>query len=169
MPKAASMRVEVKPALLRWARDRAGLDTETLAHRFPRFEDWERESARPTLKQLEQFANATHTPIGFFFLPEPPVERVPIPDFRTAGNQRLEHPSPDLLDTVYLCQQRQEKPSGAARATRPVPMVPPAPLGFSMITDCLSGPLIRSARMRAIASVGPPAGKGTTIVIGSDG
>jgi Zn-dependent peptidase ImmA (M78 family)/transcriptional regulator with XRE-family HTH domain len=102
------MRVEVKPVLLRWARKRAGLDAEALAHRFPRLADWEREQARPTLKQLEQFANATHTPIGYLFLPEPPVEHVPIPDFRTAGNQRIEHPSPDLLDTVYLCQQRQE-------------------------------------------------------------
>jgi Zn-dependent peptidase ImmA (M78 family) len=102
------MRVEVKPALLRWARDRAGLDVDELAHRFPRLADWERETARPTLKQLEQFANATHTPIGFLFLPEPPTEQVPIPDFRTAGNQRIDHPSPDLLDTLYLCQQRQE-------------------------------------------------------------
>src|SRR6266446_3341679 len=45
-------------------------------------------------------------------------------------------------------------------------MVPPAPVGFSMITGCPSGALIRSARMRASASVGPPAGKGTTMVIG---
>ena len=102
------MRVEVKPALLRWARDRAGFDVDELAQRFPRFAAWERETARPTLKQLEQFAKSTHTPIGFLFLPEPPVEHVPIPDLRTAGNRRIEHPSPDLLDTLYLCQQRQE-------------------------------------------------------------
>ncbi len=69
MPRRATIRVEVKPALLRWARDRAGLDVDELAHRFPRFADWERETVRPTLKQLEQFANATHTPIGFLFLP----------------------------------------------------------------------------------------------------
>jgi Zn-dependent peptidase ImmA (M78 family) len=108
MPKAATMRVEVKPALLRWARERSGLALDDLAHRFPRLTEWEREQTRPTLKQLEQFAHATHTPVGYLFLPEPPVERVPIPDFRTAGNRRIEHPSPDLLDTVYLCQQRQE-------------------------------------------------------------
>ncbi len=95
-------------ALLRWARERAGLDAELLAHRFPRLADWERQEVRPTLKQLERFAKATHTPVGYLFLPEPPVDRVPIPDFRTAGNRRIEHPSPDLLDTVYLCQQRQE-------------------------------------------------------------
>jgi len=108
MPRAASIRVDVKPALLRWARERAGLATDELARRFPRLADWEREEARPTLKQLEQFAKATHTPIGYLFLTEPPVEHVPIPDFRTAGNRRIEHPSPDLLDTIYLCQQRQE-------------------------------------------------------------
>lgn len=102
------MRVEVKPKLLRWARERAGFDLGALAHRFPQLADWERGSARPTLKQLERFAKATHTPIGYLFLQEPPIERVPIPDFRTVGNEHIGRPSPDLLDTIYLCQQRQE-------------------------------------------------------------
>jgi hypothetical protein len=60
-------------------------------------------------------------------------------------------------------------PSGAARATRPVPTVPAAPVGFSTTTDWPSAVFIRSARMRASASVGPPAGKGTTMVMGRDG
>ena len=54
------------------------------------------------------FAKATYVPVGFLFLEEPPVERIPIPDFRTVGNAHVGHPSPDLLDMVYLCQQRQE-------------------------------------------------------------
>jgi transcriptional regulator with XRE-family HTH domain len=91
-------------------------------HRFPRLAEWEREEARPTLKQLEQFANATHTPLGYLFLPAPLVERVPIPDFRTAGNRRIEHPSPDLLDTVYLCQQRQEWYRDFARSQSDEPL-----------------------------------------------
>ena len=102
------MRVEVKPSLLRWARYRAGLDLDDLAGRFPRLADWESGERHPTIRQLEEFAKATRTPVGYLFLPEPPTERVPIPDFRTIGNRRIEHPSPDLLDTVYLCQQRQE-------------------------------------------------------------
>jgi transcriptional regulator with XRE-family HTH domain len=102
------IRVEIEPELLRWARERSGLDRAALTHRFPQLDAWERLESSPTLKQLEGFAKATHTPVGYLFLREPPVERVPIPDFRTAGNKRIGHPSPDLLDTVYLCQQRQE-------------------------------------------------------------
>jgi transcriptional regulator with XRE-family HTH domain len=76
-------RVDVQPHLLRWARNRAGLDVPALSRRFPRLEDWEAGRSRPTLKQLEGFARATNTPIGFLFFKEPPVEAVPIPDFRS--------------------------------------------------------------------------------------
>lgn len=102
------MRVEVRPELLRWARERSRLDIPVLTRRFPHLDSWERGEAHPTLKQLEGFAKFTHTPIGYLFLSEPPVEHVPIPDFRTIGNERTGPPSPDLLDTIYLCQQRQE-------------------------------------------------------------
>jgi Zn-dependent peptidase ImmA (M78 family) len=101
-------RVTVRPELLRWACGRAGFGVDALAHRFPKLPNWERGEASPTLKQLESFAKATHTPVGYLFLHEPPIERVPIPDFRTVDNEHLERPSPDLLDTVYVCQQRQE-------------------------------------------------------------
>jgi len=101
-------RVQVKPELLRWARDRSRIDEVVLATRFPQLGAWERGKKQPTLKQLETFAKATHTPLGFLFLQAPPVERVPIPDLRTRKNRRVEAPSPDLLDTLYQCQQRQE-------------------------------------------------------------
>jgi Zn-dependent peptidase ImmA (M78 family) len=102
------IRVEVKPELLRWARERARIDLGVLSERFPQLGAWERGEIRPTLKQVERFAKATYTPIGLLFLQEPPVERVPIPDFRTIAGKRIERPSPDLLDTIYVCQQRQE-------------------------------------------------------------
>jgi Zn-dependent peptidase ImmA (M78 family) len=102
------MRVEVKPELLRWARERAMLEPEAFADRFPRLHAWERGEIRPTLKQLEDFAKATHAPIGYFFLPAPPAEHLPIPDFRTVAGRHVARPTPDLLDTIHLCQQRQE-------------------------------------------------------------
>jgi len=101
-------RVEVRPELLRWARERSRVSNASLRRRFPKLASWERRAAQPTLKQLENFAKATFTPVGFLFLDAPPVERVPIPDFRTIGNAHVDRPTPDLLDTIYLCQQRQE-------------------------------------------------------------
>ena len=100
--------VDVNPQVLRWARKRAGMETATLANRFPRYREWESGAARPTLRQLERLAGTVHASVGYFFLPEPPEEQLPIPDFRTVANKRSGRPSVNLLDTVYLCQQRQD-------------------------------------------------------------
>lgn len=126
------MRVEVKPELIRWARERAGFELDTLAHRIPQLSAWERGEKQPTLKQLEGFAKATHTPVGFLFLAEPPVEQVPIPDFRTVADVAIRRPSPDLLDTLYLCQQRQDWYRDFMRSTgeAPLPFV-----GAAGVTD----------------------------------
>ena len=94
--------------MLTWARERARIDPGALLRRFPKLQEWEDGAAQPTLKQLEAFARATHAPIGQLFLNEPPVETLPIPDFRTIGNAEIARPSPDLLDMIYVCQQRQE-------------------------------------------------------------
>jgi Zn-dependent peptidase ImmA (M78 family) len=110
------MRVDVRPELLRWARERAGLSEQSLARRLPKLQEWERGELRPTLKQIEEFARATHTPVGYLFLPDPPVERVPIPDFRTMAGAGVMRPSADLLDVIYNCQQRQEWYREFARA-----------------------------------------------------
>lgn len=79
-----------------------------LARRMPKLPAWTRGEPYPTLKQLESFARATHVPLGYMFLEKPPVETVPIPDFRTVANAQVRRPSADLLDTLYICQQRQE-------------------------------------------------------------
>lgn len=118
-------RVAIQSKLLRWACDRSGFDRADLERKFPRLFAWESGETKPTLKQLEAFAKSTHTPIGYLFLPEPPVEKVPIPDFRAPANERIGHPSPDLLDTIYVCQQRQEWFRNYARSMgeSPLPFV----------------------------------------------
>lgn len=103
-----TVRVDVSPALLQWAVARAGWDEETLERRAPKFHEWVAGTRKPTLNQLEKFASGTHTPFGLLFLQKPPVEELPIPDMRTIGNQAVPQPSADLLDTIYLCQSRQD-------------------------------------------------------------
>lgn len=106
-----SVRVEVRPSVLEWARARSGIADDDWERRFPKFDAWLAGETAPTLKQLESFASKTHTPVGFLFLDEPPVETVPIPDFRTVANQPVgasEVVSADLLDVIYACERRQE-------------------------------------------------------------
>ena len=94
--------------VLRWAAQRARLHDEELSARFRKWPLWLTGEAQPTLKQLEDFARLTHTAIGYFFLPDPPALALPVPDFRTLRDEELREPSSALLDTLYLCQQRQD-------------------------------------------------------------
>lgn len=101
------IRAPIKPELVRWARERAGVAQEDLAEKFKKLSEWEEGQTRPTLKQLEAFARAVHVPLGYLFLSEPPDESIPIPDFRTFAGHAVTRPSPNLLDTIYACQERQ--------------------------------------------------------------
>lgn len=94
--------------VLRWAAERARLDDFALVKRFRKWPLWLSGEAQPTLRQIEDFARMTHTPFGYFFLPEPPRMELPVPDFRSLRDAPVREPSIDLLDTVYLCQRRQD-------------------------------------------------------------
>jgi len=99
--------VSVNPELIRWAIDRSGLPTEDLAKTFPRLDEWERGERKPTLRQLELFAQRTMTPLGQLFLREPPSEELSIPDFRTPGDRPIGRPSANLVEIIQTMRRRQ--------------------------------------------------------------
>lgn len=106
------VKIAINTELFQWARERSGVADEVLESRFPKLRQWEEGTVQPTLRQVEDFAKKTRTPLGYFFLPEPPEERLPIPYFRSpitiGGDELPQHPSPELIDTVHMMQQRQE-------------------------------------------------------------
>jgi Zn-dependent peptidase ImmA (M78 family)/transcriptional regulator with XRE-family HTH domain len=104
------MIVEVNPELLRWARERAGFTVGEMAHRLgfkseERVLEWEQTGVL-AYTHLQRLSQKAHVPLGYLFLPAPPEEPVPIKDFRKLQGAGT-HASPDLLDTIYACQQRQ--------------------------------------------------------------
>lgn len=101
-------RVNIQPRLIRWACERSGRDEAGLLKSFPKLEQWKSGEVQPTMNQLEALAGATLTPLGFFFLPEPPVETLPVPDFRTVGDRPVRRASAALLETIYAMQRRRE-------------------------------------------------------------
>lgn len=104
------LQIYLEPNVLRWARERARLEPGQLARKVQvkpeRVLEWEK-SGRISVAQADRLAHHTHTPLGFLYLPEPPEDRLPIPDFRTRRDDEVLRPSPDLLETVYLMQRRQ--------------------------------------------------------------
>lgn len=117
-----TVRVPVESALLAWAQRRSRVSRDSLVARFPALDAWEAGEKQPTLKQLERFARATYTPVGYLLLTEPPDEQLPVPDFRTIGEVEVGQASPDLLDTIYQCQQRQDWYRDYARSHRELPV-----------------------------------------------
>jgi Zn-dependent peptidase ImmA (M78 family) len=100
-------RVAVNESVLRWAVDRSGRTLDDLQDKFPKIQQWTAGKSHPTFRQLESLAKATLTPLGFFFLTEPPEERLPIPYFRTIEDETPSKPSPNLLETIQMMQRRQ--------------------------------------------------------------
>ena len=101
--------LKLRPAVLRWARERADLTTEDLARKVKlkaeRVEEWENSGAI-SMAWAERLAAATHSPLGFLFLSFPPDEPLPITDFRTRAGQAPPRVSVNLLETVHAMQQR---------------------------------------------------------------
>ena len=94
----------VTPNLLTWARRRRGMDLSKLASRLNVEPEvvaaWESGERRPTFRQAQRFARSLYIPFGYLYLSEPPVEVLPIADFRTIPGQAPPRPSPDLLDLL---------------------------------------------------------------------
>ena len=98
--------VSINPKMLRWAISRAGFTVEEMTEKVPQLVAWLDGTKQPTVKQLEDFSKKTYLPFGYFFLPEPPKEELPIPFFRT-NSIAQEQVSINVYDTILLLQQRQ--------------------------------------------------------------
>ena len=128
------LKVTLRPGVLRWARERVGYDADALAAKLNvaphRVAEWE-ETGRITMAQARNLARHTHTPEGYLYLEKPPDDRLPIADLRTPDGQPPQRPSPNLLDTVYLMQARQEwlREERIIEEAEPLPFVRSFPNG----------------------------------------
>jgi Zn-dependent peptidase ImmA (M78 family) len=92
----AGEQMPVRPALITWARERAGLSLEEAAAKFKKIAVWEAGEAGPTYPQLEALADAFKVPVAVFFFPKPP-EVPPITEsFRTLPAAQLDEIVPRI-------------------------------------------------------------------------
>jgi Zn-dependent peptidase ImmA (M78 family) len=103
-------RVAVHPEFFRWALERSRKNPGDLKRRQPckHLDAWLAGDVWPTMKQLRDFAQATATPFGYFFLSAPPEEPLSIPDFRTLAVGTMRRPSADLIETIQTMERRRD-------------------------------------------------------------
>lgn len=99
-------RVAVNPEVVEWAAAAASA-ADVRLERFTRLAAWIGGDLDPTLGQLQDFATATHVPLGYFFLERVPETLLPVADFRRRTGPAQE-PSTELLDTIAMCADRQD-------------------------------------------------------------
>lgn len=73
----------ITPAVVKWARERAGYSMEDACRVFKKIAAWETGEALPTYGQIEQMAEKFKTPVAVFFFPEPPAVPPIQQSFRT--------------------------------------------------------------------------------------
>jgi Zn-dependent peptidase ImmA (M78 family) len=76
-------KIPVNPALVQWARKRAGFTVQEAAEKFLHIEAWEAGDDFPTYPQLERLADEFKLPVAVFFFPEPPQTPPIRESFRT--------------------------------------------------------------------------------------
>jgi Zn-dependent peptidase ImmA (M78 family) len=73
----------INPAVVQWARERAGYTIEDASKTFKKIAAWEAGEAAPTYPQLEQMAEKFKCPVAVFFFPKPPDVPAVEQSFRT--------------------------------------------------------------------------------------
>ena len=97
--------VNIKPEMLTWAITRAGHDVDAYLEKNPQVKTWIDGEKKPTVKQLEVFADKVYIPYGFLLMEKQLDEKCPIPFFRTKtkGN----HFNLNVYEAVITMQNRQ--------------------------------------------------------------
>ena len=103
----------INPAMLRWARERAGYSIEEVARRRrvppERVKEWETGKSFPTWKQLKQLAYQDyHRGTVLFLLNDPPEEKTVAEHFPRLPAETLTNLYPDTLYAVRQAQMRQD-------------------------------------------------------------
>lgn len=103
----------VKPALLVWARERAGfIKVEDAAQKIgidpDRLRMWEKGEDKPSIPQLRQLGEAYKRPLAVFFLSQPPEGFDPQREFRRLAGVTPQSETPALRNALRLAMFRRE-------------------------------------------------------------
>ena len=87
-----SPEVDIKPAILKWARESSGWKIEDISKKLKvsaaKYEEWESTGRAIKITHLEALVKHYKRSLAFFFLPAPPTEPKPPKDFRVIPGRK---------------------------------------------------------------------------------
>lgn len=98
-----SIAINVSPSVVHWIEQYISGDHEMRQ----KIEQWKSSNGAATLADIQKMSKKTKIPFGYFFLPEPPKEELPILECRTLQGERRP-PSRDFIDTLYRMERIQD-------------------------------------------------------------
>ena len=106
------IRAIIKPELLIWARESAGLSIEVAAKKVgvkqDRLNKWEKGELQPTIKQLRTLGKIYKRPLAVFYLPKPPKKFQPPREFRQFPGTGIYEYSPNLRFEIRRAEDRRQ-------------------------------------------------------------
>lgn len=100
-------RANITPEVLKWARTTAKMRDEVAASKVSvkveKLHEWENGESMPTINQALKLAEIYKRPFAVFFLPESPMDFMPLQDFRKKGSVELS------TATAFIIREIQEK------------------------------------------------------------
>ena len=125
----------IVPAVLTWARQRAGYSLEAVAEDFSGIVAWENGEAAPTYPQLEKLADRFKVPVALFFFPEPPDLPTVEQSFRTLGSEYFASIPPKIRLLIRKAQAFQAGLEDLNRGRNPASRLITQELSFRPTDD----------------------------------
>ena len=135
MTKEVSELLPVSPAVITWARERAGFSLEDASKYFRKIEAWERSEGAPTYPQLEQMAEKFTCPVAVFFFPNPPDVPSVESSFRTIAPSEFAEFPRNLRVLLRRAQAMQLNLGELNEGRNPAPRLITRDLAFSPSTS----------------------------------
>ena len=100
-------RIHIQPEVLKWAISASQINKENLISQFNKIDSWITGNEDPTINQAIQLSNKLRVPFGYLLLESPPIEEIPIVEFRTIESKEINNPSRELIDTIKDMENKQ--------------------------------------------------------------
>jgi Predicted Zn peptidase len=102
-----SVEIDISQDVLDWAINQA-IHGETTPKIMEYLTNWSSGIKKPTFRQLEEVSRGTGIPFGYFLLQAPPIESVPVLEYRTIDSTYTIEPSRGLVKTIYHMESIQD-------------------------------------------------------------